>query len=475
MTTVAAMRKYLRDVIGIGDVDGPNPAARRAAIQAEGLSVLDDFLEFDDASIKTLCSSVRKPSGLVTDPNDPNRLIVDPGFNIPAICEKRLKWAAYAARSYQMVGRVLSQDGLNRARLKLFERHAELVKDHVDPEKLPVVTKTYGIMKAMDVLPNHLREHLGSRKIPISYVIRDNDNPPALENLAPNKVTGASYDSIMDELIAYVPLTGDHYIEDNAKVFQIIQDMVAGTTFESSIKSHQRNRDGRNAYFALCQHNLGSSKWEKIIEDGETYVMKREWNGKNYMFSLKNHISKHQEAHNEMVRASQFIDFEVPNEYTRVGRLLKSITCKEPAVISAITHIQGNNGQRSDFELAADFLILTAPKVKNNTSGSQRISSIKSQQSKQGKKKGKSGVELRYYTKNEYRSLTKDQKKELAEWRKKEKEGDPDHRVAVLQQQVDEMRSQTESLRATIAALSTRQQPEPTRDPLINSLTQRSN
>ena len=472
MTDSAAMRTYLRDVIGIEDVQGPNVAARRIAIQSEGLAILDDLLEFDDASIKILCSSVRKPGGLVTDPNDPTRMIVDPGFNIPAICEKRLKWAAYAARCYQMVGRTLTQDGLSRNRIKLFEKHAELVKDHVDPEKLPVVTKTYGIMKAMDVLPNHLRERLGSRKIPLSYVIRENENPPALENLAANKATGASYDSIMDELITYVPLTGDQYIEDNAKVFQIIQDMVAGTTFESSIKSHQRNRDGRSSYFALCQHNLGSSKWEKIIEDAETYVMKREWNGKNYMFSLKSHISKHREAHNEMVRASQFIAFEVPNEHTRVGRLIKSITSKEPAIISAITHIQGNHMQRNDFEEASDFLLLTAPKVKtNSSSGSQRISNVKSK----NKKKGQTGVELRYYTKNEYRSLSKEQKKELAEWRNKEKEGGSDQRVAQLQQQVDEMRAQTESLRSTIAALSTRQQPETSRDPLSNPLTQRTN
>ena len=51
------------------------------------------------------------------------------------------------------------------------------------------------------------------------------------------------------------------------------------------------------------------------MEDAETYVMKRDWNGKNYMFCFKNHISKHWEAHNEMVRASQFIAFEVTNEY----------------------------------------------------------------------------------------------------------------------------------------------------------------
>ena len=101
--------------------------------------------------------------------------------------------------------------------------------------------------------------------------------------------------------------------------------MVQGTSFESSIKSFQRSRNGRGAYRALCQHNLGSSKWDKIIEEAEIYVMKRELNGKNYRFTLRNHINKHREAYNEMMRASQFVEYELPNEHTRVGRLIKSI------------------------------------------------------------------------------------------------------------------------------------------------------
>ena len=37
MTSQAAMRTFLRDVVGINDVEGPEPAARHVAIQEEGL------------------------------------------------------------------------------------------------------------------------------------------------------------------------------------------------------------------------------------------------------------------------------------------------------------------------------------------------------------------------------------------------------------------------------------------------------
>jgi hypothetical protein len=56
MADLAAMRTYLRDVIGIID-----PVERRQAVQDEGLAVLSDFVEFDKDGIETLCASVRKP------------------------------------------------------------------------------------------------------------------------------------------------------------------------------------------------------------------------------------------------------------------------------------------------------------------------------------------------------------------------------------------------------------------------------
>ena len=54
MTSQAAMRTFLRDVVGITDIEGPDPAARRIAIQEEGFEVLDDLLEFNEKGIKSL-------------------------------------------------------------------------------------------------------------------------------------------------------------------------------------------------------------------------------------------------------------------------------------------------------------------------------------------------------------------------------------------------------------------------------------
>ena len=109
--------------------------------------------------------------------------------------------------------------------------------------------------------------------------------------------------------------------------------------------------------------------------------------------------------HNEMMRTSQFVDYKLPNGHTRVGCLKKSITNRDSSIVSAIIHIQGNQHQRNDFEAATDFLLLTAPKPKDQVPG-HRISALNTNKPKR-KGLGESGVELRYHSKYEYKKLSK--------------------------------------------------------------------
>ena len=477
MTDIAAMRVYLRDVIGLLDETGPNPGSRREAVQEEGLSVITDFVDFDDESIKVLCSSIRKPGGTIPDPaNNANR-IPNPGHSIPAICEKRLKQAAYGARLYDSIGRAIENTSLTRNRLKLFQEHRDITDNHKEPEKLPVVSKTFPIMKAMDLVPNHLRDRLGVEKVSLAYVIREDSEPTAEEALVNGRITSIGFTSLMEELIDRTPHTGIAFVEDNAKVFSILQDMVAGTPYESSLKAHQRARDGRNAYLSLCKHNLGSAKWDKIIEDAESYILRREWNGRNYRFSLKAHIAKHRDAHNDMQKASQFITYQVPDDHTRVGRLIKSITSKDPSVMAAITHILGTPTLRDDFEEAADFLLLTQVTQQGNQS-SQRISATRTGKKYQSAGTGKTGVEFWYHTANEFRRLSKEQIEELKDWRAKTKreKKDSEQKVMSLETKFESILKQNEEMSLKIVALLQQQsQAQSTRQPLEHSLTQRTN
>ena len=69
--------------------------------------------------------------------------------------------------------------------------------------------------------------------------------------------------------------------------------------------------------------------------------MKRWWNRKNHRFTLWYNINKHSEANNDIHRELDFLQYELTNENTKVGSLIKLIVSKYSIVVYEINHIQG--------------------------------------------------------------------------------------------------------------------------------------
>ena len=64
-------------------------------------------------------------------------------------------------KTYDMIGRYINQKTMSCIRLRKFEEHKLLIKENGDPEKLPVVRKTFGNIRGMDLFPSHLCNRLG--------------------------------------------------------------------------------------------------------------------------------------------------------------------------------------------------------------------------------------------------------------------------------------------------------------------------
>lgn len=462
---MATFDDYLDNVIGLNTADQIN------AVIAEGLDNFDVLADFEADEVKTLCATVRSPGGVVQiQGNNNNQVIRNPGHQIPTISETRIGLACYCAGIYRKIGRAINADSLSLTRLRCAKEHKVAVTNHPEQQDIPEVTKAYGIMKALDMLPMLLRQILGVSKIPLLYVIRQAEVPPALPALGVDVPWSDGHTNLFEDLIEYVPLTGASYAADNALVFQKLQGMVKDTSHASSLKPFQRTQDGRGAYFALQQHNMGESKWDRVIEQAEDMVLKRIWNGNNARYPLKNHVQKHREANNDMVRASQFIAYDPPNEHTRVNRLLKSIESKDSSVASAKTTILNDNTKRNDFEQAADFLLLAVPQ-KKTTQNTHTVSGLHSEGGnkhrgggggggggrKRGKGKieiGKTGVELRYYKTSEFHKLPQNMKDELSEWRdnkkkaKKAQKQSETQKISALEAQLAEQAQVIASLRS---------------------------
>jgi len=104
-------------------------------------------------------------------------------------------------------------------------------------------------------------------------------------------------------------------------------------------------------------------------------LSERKWNGKNARYPIKIHISKHREAFNDLSRAEAQIEYTPHNETSRVRYLLQSIETSDPTICAAKTTIKADANMKNDFELAADFLIVTAPATKINNSQNHNVSS----------------------------------------------------------------------------------------------------
>ena len=159
------------------------------------------------------------------------------------------------------------------------------------------------------------------------------DNPQPLPLQAFGLPRSLHHYSMAKELVAFAKHAGPSFEDDNVTVYGILQEVLAGVQRISSIKPYQQACDDRAAFQALQVHNMGNSKWEKVVEAAETLVSQQVWDGCNSCYTLKSYISKLCEAHNDFLRASQHIAYAVLNDATRVQRLLKSIQTKDGTVL----------------------------------------------------------------------------------------------------------------------------------------------
>ena len=88
------------------------------------------------------------------------------------------------------------------------------------------------------------------------------------------------------------------------------------------------------------------------------------------------HIAAHRSADNDMIRVSNHIQYEPPNNHNRVQRLINIIQSSDIRVVSAVTTILNDNIKWNTFEMTADFLLLSTPPPQVSSELSHDISAL---------------------------------------------------------------------------------------------------
>ena len=108
---------------------------------------------------------------------------------------------------------------------------------------------------------NYLSTLMGVDSVPLSYVIRENDDPPPQGT--------REYTSFVDEIISCAPLTGTFYQAGRSTVQQAIVSFTTGLPSEDWIKNVSRYKDGRRSMKALRDHFSGEGNATRRIAEAE--------------------------------------------------------------------------------------------------------------------------------------------------------------------------------------------------------------
>jgi hypothetical protein len=410
---------------------------------AEGLAEVGDLADFDKTTLEQVADNLRRPAGRIPDPAGGPGTVPTPAFVFGAKSQKRLLVACDLIRYYDTVGRDYTVANLQWNQvIKNFEIQWKALKDRKDADipDIPKITKVLTIMKWAEAFPDFLSQVIGVRTIPLSYIIRDEMTPPAAAPiLLPNQPHSVMYGSVEAELIARASHAHPLYRDDNGKVYYYLEEATRTTIYAASIKPYQRARDGRGAWFALINQYAGVDKWEAEIKKQEQLLHTYKWKGQSN-FSLEGFVSQHRNAFVSMEQCSQHVQYQLPNEHSRVGFLLDAIECSDAGLQAAMASVKtdsGANGMRNDFEAAVSHILPYDPVAKKRAVGkrpSALISdvhvhndgnaNVASATTNNKASIGRTGVHLRYHKSKEYLKLTKEQKDELREWRTSKEDSD---------------------------------------------------
>ena len=145
--------------------------------------------------------------------------------------------------------------------------------------------------------------------VPLAYVARDDVVPGTpLPALAADSPHSEVYGSIEAEMVARVSHADPLYRDDNAKVYYYLEEATRSTSYAASIKTYQREKNGRDVWLSLVRQYAGKDKWDLEIKKNNEFLHNRQWKGQSN-FPLSSFVSQHRNAYISMEQCAEHVEF----------------------------------------------------------------------------------------------------------------------------------------------------------------------
>ena len=405
------------------------PDRTRLKLAAEGLTTPTDFIDFPDKDdLDALILKCLKPAKIAGGAAANARLREVLQFEIPARSEVRLNCARLIVKYYLQVGRVVEADDMFWAVLKNFMEHWKAMKEKKSETvgNPPKLTKDLAVHKWLEQFAQDLEEVYGARDAPLTYLTRPNVAVPVDVATAVREVDqpyAEIYTSIQEEMKFCLSHTHNLMRADNASLFHRIDNAVAGNDVAATIAPFRKTQDGRGAYLAIKGQHAGRHIWDKIVKDATYVLTVRKWTG-TASITMAQHLAAHRKSYIALMEASIHTPTEIPNPRQRVTHVLTSFdTVVDPKVLAAMAAVELDElNMRIDFEVMAAYMLPHCPVAAKSGKKNALGAKISSAGAVLTGKKGKTGVTLCYHEPKLFHKLPKDQKAELSEWTKNNRE-----------------------------------------------------
>jgi len=170
----------------------------------QDMNSFDEFKLTTNKEVESLCKVVRRPGGMIANPmaGDPNQpqVIPNPGLPVSQRVDNNLKLMCFYLRYQDWTSRPLDPALVTLDNVQgITYLSREWEEDHQDVEKPELNAKDWP--NTIEAIEEWLHGCLGVTKIPLAYVIQEDEVVPAHA-----ADPAANYASLQDELITRSPI-----------------------------------------------------------------------------------------------------------------------------------------------------------------------------------------------------------------------------------------------------------------------------
>lgn len=322
----------------------------QTAIISQGINSIMSLTLIGDDGIKSICKIIR-----------------DDEIVIPFMQQQYLVAMRFWGRDRLRLGLPIDPvhftlaEAQQAALLMIQEEQELAVRDTVKPVPPDKFTRATNWLVFREALVAYLSQLKGINRIPLNYVIRDDEHPNP----------DAVYDNERERRIATVPLHGHDFRQDCESVFAIIKELTLQGPGWTWIESLDRGRNGRICFQALVAHYEGAYMINRAKEQAYADIAGAKYTGSNRNYTFETYTSTHQQAHNVLRRNGEPVP---PGKQVR--DYLAGITFDNTDVAAAIAFCRADPTYLNNFDATAGYLATILESSSIRAASARRIGAI---------------------------------------------------------------------------------------------------